>query len=357
MSMTHNRRFVLTLTALFVSITGVWAQAAADGSANPYGLILYAEGSDLTIYRNGTLTDYDLSSSDVIGLPLFAGDLVQTGPGTLVEVQLEPTRTQLKIAENTTFRIQSLGTAGTGEIDLTYGRIRAKVERLASNVASVGQYPFSVRGLAAVAGVRGTDFGFDYVAGTDGSTVPMTRIYCFEGAVEVNGINRTESPGQEAATPAKTATKTIAGTVLIRADEMVTIASVPVQEESGKQAGSTPFGTSHPESVFQTDSVSSSVTQFWDRYDFQSQPISSEAAERRFPKLGGELDSHFGETVGCVGCDLDTKCASAPRIDAAIFQPHPKPLPEPRCSRPRLLQRNHRLRWFRTRNCSLPKRA
>ncbi|HUX13736.1 MAG TPA: FecR domain-containing protein [Spirochaetia bacterium] len=323
MSMTHNRRIVLGLIALFVSVSGVWAQTGAHGSNNPYGLILYAEGSDLTVYRDGTLTDYDLSSTDVIGLPLFAGDLIQTGPGTLVELQLEPTRTQLKVAENTTFRIQSLGTAGTAQVDLTYGRIRAKVERFAATVSAQGEYPFSVRGLAAVAGVRGTDFGFDYVAGTDGSTVPVTRIYCFDGTVDVNGINRSEESGREAEKPGKT----MAGTVVIRADEMVTIASVPVQEESGKPAGSTPIGNAHPEAVFQTDTVSSSVTQFWNRYDFQAQPISPEAAERRFPKLEGQLGSHYGATVAAA-------TATSPQIEPAAADQSKVPESAPESSIP-----------------------
>ncbi|WP_455381424.1 FecR domain-containing protein [Salinispira pacifica] len=328
--MMHKGRFISLLMVLLIPAV-LWAQSAAGESRHPYGLILYAQGSDLSIYRNGTLTDYDLSTSDVIGLPLFTGDLVQTGPGTFVEIQLQPSTTQLKIAENTTFRIQGLGGEGRGQIDLTYGRIRAKVESFAANVARDGSFPFSIRGQSAVAGVRGTDFGYDFIAGTDGETIPLTRVYCFEGSVEVTGTAGSGAAGGETGTGAETgsgATATgpggqpapaqvgpssgsstsftdITGSVLIKANEMVTIAppappAPPPAETGGTSTERTPQAKP-PAPVIRTDPVAASVAQFWKSYDFQSRPISQDAAESRFPKLDQELDQHFGETVATAG--------------------------------------------------------
>lgn len=328
MSMIHKWRVFSAVVALIFAAGAGWAQSAA-GSNRPFGLILYAQGSDVSIYRDGTLTDYDLATADVIGLPVFTGDLVQTGPGTFVELQLQPSTTQLKIAENTTFRIVSLGSQGAGRIDLTYGRIRAKVEHFAAAVSGGGSYPFSIRGQSAVAGVRGTDFGFDYVAGTGGATIPLTRVYCFEGSVEVSGVNKQEAaasaPRESDTVPAE---KTIEGTVLIKADEMVSISAVPVEEESGKPVGAAPSTRSGTEAVIQTDAVSPAVTQFWNRYDFESRPISTGAAEQQFPKLNQELEKHFGAAEAAAAvASQGAGAVPAPLPNENSPKPNPKLLP------------------------------
>jgi hypothetical protein len=324
MLMIHKWRDFSAVIALILVAAAGWAQSAG-GSNRPFGLILYAQGNDVSIYRDGRLTDYDLATTDVIGLPVFTGDLVQTGPGTFVELQLQPSTTQLKIAENTTFRIQSMGSQGTGQIDLTYGRIRAKVEHFAAAVSSGGSFPFSIRGQGVVAGVRGTDFGYDYVAGTGGATIPLTRVYCFQGTVEVSGVSRQQPTTVQTQTPeAQSAPETITGSVLLNADEMVSISAAPTREENGKPSGAASSAQTEDEPVIQTDSVSPAVTQFWKRYDFASSPISTDAAEQKFPKLNQELEQHFARTVAASG--PASEAGVTPAASPAA-EPSPAPLP------------------------------
>jgi urease accessory protein UreE len=77
-----------------------------------FGVILYAEGVELSIFRQGELIRYDLFQDDVLGLPLLQGDMVQTEDNSFVEIQLLPSESVVKVAENTTFEITSIGEAG-----------------------------------------------------------------------------------------------------------------------------------------------------------------------------------------------------------------------------------------------------
>ncbi|MFW6250557.1 MAG: FecR domain-containing protein, partial [Alkalispirochaetaceae bacterium] len=145
------------LFLLLLLITFLLASVSAQ-EREAYAFVIYAEGYDMTIFRNEELLTYDVLRDNVIGMPLLPGDLIQTDPETFVELQVMPSRTVIKVAENTTFRIEEIGGAGGGSFDLAYGRLRAKVDRIAGNEE------FQIRGRSAVAGVRGTDFGYDFVA-------------------------------------------------------------------------------------------------------------------------------------------------------------------------------------------------
>lgn len=147
--------------------------AAFSQSRNAYAFIIYAEGQEMSVYRNDQLTTYDVVADSVIGMPLLPNDLIQTEAQTFVEIQIMPSRTVIKVAENTTFRIQTLGGDGGGVFDMRYGRLRAKVERI------TGNEEFEVRGSSAVAGVRGTDFGYDLTFQREGVRALDTKIYCF----------------------------------------------------------------------------------------------------------------------------------------------------------------------------------
>jgi len=196
-----------------------------------YGEIVFAEGREFTIVRAGEAQTFQTHENDVLGYRLQKGDLVQTGPATLVEIQLLPKGTVLKLAENTSFLIQGLG--NTGEpvtLSLVYGRVRAKVAKLS------GKESFSIRSGASVAGVRGTDFGFDMVlkpteGGGTAALVPLAEVYCFSGEVEVAPL------WPETLAAAGIAPTT--GTVIIKANQLVAIdlsRSLPVVERRSVDA-------------------------------------------------------------------------------------------------------------------------
>jgi len=175
-----RRAVALATMAAFCTLA-----AAASG---PAALIEFTSGDDIVVIRNARR----LAFSDPIGLSLIEGDQVQTGKGVFVELRLSSGGSLIRLAENTTFVLERISDGQTlGR--LVYGRMRAKVERLA------GADSFSIASAQAVAGVRGTDFGMDVVASRSASTVStVTTAYCFQGAIEVTAFVRSGTQAAEA---------------------------------------------------------------------------------------------------------------------------------------------------------------
>ncbi|RKX87859.1 MAG: hypothetical protein DRP70_07625 [Spirochaetes bacterium] len=161
------------LTVLFFSVMPLFSQSEAA--------ISYAEGNGFQLIRNGQSTSYDILKGDVIGLPIQIGDMVLTDKNSFVEIQLNSgDGGVIKLAEDTTFTVTSLDGNGGGVFKLIFGRIRVKVAAL------TGGSRLWVSGYDTVAGVRGTDFGYDlfYDIADEGGE-RQTSVYCFEGAVDV----------------------------------------------------------------------------------------------------------------------------------------------------------------------------
>lgn len=161
------------------------AQIPGQGLA----LLEFASGNDIVIIRNNRLLSFD----DPLGIELFQGDQIQTGKASVVELRFfKDTKKAgvglLKMAENTTLVLERIDGADKS-IKLVYGRVKAKVEKLAGNET------FLLAGFQAVAGVRGTDFGMDVIAGktqTGSGTSTSTIAYCFEGSIEIKAFVRSE---------------------------------------------------------------------------------------------------------------------------------------------------------------------
>lgn len=168
---------VAVLWGLLVPAQTVGAQAS-PGEGKPgqaYAEIVFYEGEDLLVLRSSG----KIESEEPLGLRLLPGDQIQTGAKTSVELVLLPRRSRIRLSENTAVAIRDLGGGGSTELQLLYGRLRSKVAKLAS-----GSAPYSVSSQSCVAGVRGTDFGCDVLIARSGAPAP-TRVYCFEGSVEV----------------------------------------------------------------------------------------------------------------------------------------------------------------------------
>lgn len=168
-----------TKTALIIFFLIVTAAMGlhADGPA----VISYAEGLGFTIISDGNRTSWNINVDDVIGLPLVEGDTVLTDNDSFVEIQLTGgDGGVVKLAENTTFRLMSLDESGGGVFKVVYGRIRVKVSSL------IGSSRLWVTGHDTVAGVRGTDFGYDlFYDPAEESSVRNTAVYVFDGDVDV----------------------------------------------------------------------------------------------------------------------------------------------------------------------------
>ena len=143
---------------------------------------------------------------------LLAGDLILTEQNTWLEIGINRGASLIKIAENTTFSINSLENRG-GTFGVSYGRIRAKVEKLTE------ESPFWIQGVDTVAGVRGTDFGFDLFYKRESPGKARTDVYCFEGKVEVVKI-----------VPESTGTVKPLSSVLLGRNQMVSVYSESTED-------------------------------------------------------------------------------------------------------------------------------
>jgi hypothetical protein len=253
---------LLLWAALFYIIPSA-AYSQADSIKNQaFGIVVYAEGGEVAIYRKGEYITFDLSLADIVGLPILEGDLIQTEKSSFLEIQLYPTETVVKISENTTFTVGGLSSAGGATLDLTYGKVRSKVQKIA------GRDPFLVRNRGTVAGVRGTDFGYDFIAEKEGTLIfTGTKIYCFEGSVEITG------PGTRPDVPAGSVPEKVPEVVVLTANEMVR-----VREEERIM-------------VLEKTEIEKPVLAFWDANAFRAEPTPVEKIPEVYPGLPAMLES------------------------------------------------------------------
>ncbi len=257
----------------------VSGQSRDDG----YAFIIYAEGYDVSIYRNGELTTYDVLVDDVLGMPLLAGDMIQTDADTFLEIQVMPARTVIKVAENTTFEIERIGGTGGGTFNMTYGRLRARVERATQTD------PFEVRGFSAVAGVRGTDFGYDSVVERKQLGELRTRVYVFEGEVDVS-----DRPAPELEEEPQV--------VRLASNQMVNVVTeVPERVLPRVEDPDAPLLPDDPEAdprpvvtparrvVFEQQEIEPEVQEFWTREDFREDPLDPDRVDERFPGINARV--------------------------------------------------------------------
>ncbi|HVR34340.1 MAG TPA: FecR domain-containing protein [Methylomirabilota bacterium] len=141
----------LALAALTTFVNTLEAQTAKQGTAEVRKIL-------------GTQAKYSTSGNNVwiplkVGNVLNAGSVVQTGPGTTVDLFLGRNGPTVRLTEGTTLSIDKLThTSVSGEdvidtqLDLKEGRILGSVRRL----AAASRY--EVKTPTGVAGIRGTDY-------------------------------------------------------------------------------------------------------------------------------------------------------------------------------------------------------
>ena len=208
--------------------------------------IVYAEGGDFSIIRGREQQAFNVVADNILGLPLQAGDLVQTGDTTFLEIAMQQTGAVFKVAENTSFRLEYAGPSGSSRLDLAYGRVRAKAESVAAGTF------LEMRGLSVVAGVRGTDFGYDIIVTCRGTGEPVLQIYTFEGTVVV------AEGSLDGVGDASLITEASAQTT-IESGQMITIPLSTVVAGNVTEALAQPPSTISPE-----------IRDFWDAHPFRS---------------------------------------------------------------------------------------
>jgi hypothetical protein len=176
----RNKRVLLTVCLFLVCVLGLGAE--------PYASVSFAEGTSFTLIRNNKPVSWSVTDGKVLGMELMPGDIIQTANATFVELVIHPIGATVQIAENTSFRCDADSTGKKSSGELYYGRVRAKVKKLALGSS------YRIASPSLVAGVRGTDFGVDVVSApkTDGAAATtaspvINRIFCFDGNVIVTG--------------------------------------------------------------------------------------------------------------------------------------------------------------------------
>jgi hypothetical protein len=220
----------------------LWAEEAD-------AVVIYGEGYSFSLSRDGSETYYDVVYDDVVGMGLYAGDYISTDAGTFLEIQLTSSENLLKISENTSFQITSVSGSGGGTFDLTYGRVRGKVAKL------FGDDEFRIRGQSVVAGVRGTDFGYDIIVdrigeGEKPEPKSVAQVYCFDGKVEVA---KTKKPSES---------------ITIESNQMVSFSPEKAVEPV----------------EFEPRDVSEEIRQFWSVNDFMGDLIQYPDLRREEPE-------------------------------------------------------------------------
>lgn len=169
---------------ILIFLTALQVYAQSDSA-----YIIFIEGDGFSLIRNGEEKIYDLAyeelENEAYDLVLQKGDTISTADNTFIEIQLVPSENVIKISENTYFTIKDMTGNGAGTFEITYGSIRSKVAKL------LDKDQFRILSQSVVAGVRGTDFGYDitFSAEPGNGSGALANIYCFDGSVEISELS------------------------------------------------------------------------------------------------------------------------------------------------------------------------
>jgi len=167
---------VFLLLAALITVPALGAQETG-------ARIYYAQGSDFTLTVNGVRRIIGSSDMTSAGILINPTDLVQTGPGVSLELQLLPSGTVVKVIENTSLVYNGYDSnGGFADLGLLYGRVRV--------VTGMGWGSKTVVLRAGNTSVRldegdiGADFAVDPASeGGQAAAVPLLRVYNFKGSV------------------------------------------------------------------------------------------------------------------------------------------------------------------------------
>ena len=243
------KKLSVLLFVLISSLLEVPLYAQVAGEVSEAGSLVFSTGEGFQLIREGNPEEYDLAVDNTEGIRFYPGDYVNTYENTFLEIELTDSRHLLKISENTSFLFEQGTKREQNSFMVNYGRVRARVKKLA------GLESFTIDGPSVVAGVRGTDFGYD-VLYDSGASAPVSTVYCFEGEIAVSPkveIIETTGFAEDEAEKIETTRNT---SLILLADEMLKL-----EGAAGIKEG-----------VFrlQKSSVNEEISVFWDQNDFIS---------------------------------------------------------------------------------------
>jgi hypothetical protein len=181
--MVKNHNFIAGL--LLLTASGLCAQNL--GATRFSGSVSHSGTDSFVVANNGRQQVYQTNTIPVNGLVLQNADMIQTGPGNYVEIQLDPSGAIIKLAENTSVVFNDLGTSSRPALlSFLYGRMRIV------NSDSKGTITVQA-GNAAIEISRG-DMALDFaVIPGSANKQPQLQVSTFSGAGQV--VSSVASPG------------------------------------------------------------------------------------------------------------------------------------------------------------------
>jgi hypothetical protein len=156
------------------------------GAQEEGALIYYAQGNDFALTVNGTRSIIAVGDTDFARMELHRSDVVQTGAGVFLEIQLLPSGTVIKLAENTSLVYNGFDANGRfTDIGLLYGRVR-----LVTGIGQ-GEKTVVIRAGNNAVRIQEGDIGADYAVdpaslGSHLAVLPLLTIFNFKGSAEVH---------------------------------------------------------------------------------------------------------------------------------------------------------------------------
>lgn len=168
-----RKLLIVSLIAL-LSLT-VWAQ-----SVNQTLVLEFVDGTEFSVTNPEGAQFFYAKGGILEGDTIPIGSIVSTGLSTQAVLKLKPNGTVIKLAKNTTFKIDLLATStgGKNTFTLVLGKVRT--------IAATGSN-YEIKTNSTVCGVRGTDFIFSYEEGK------KALLMVAEGTVEFTGIDSGKS--------------------------------------------------------------------------------------------------------------------------------------------------------------------
>ena len=155
-----------------------------SGAQERTARIYHAEGADFSVMLRSERTVFSAGSVFREGISLGYSGVVQTGTGTLLEIQLIPSGTLIKLSENTSLCYNGYDeNGGFDDFGLLYGSIRVVTGNSITRMNSV-----VIRGGGVSVRLDEGDLGVDYViepGARNSSPRPLFRVYPFRGGAVV----------------------------------------------------------------------------------------------------------------------------------------------------------------------------
>ncbi|AFG37481.1 hypothetical protein [Spirochaeta africana] len=102
----------------------ILVSAAAAAAESPFAVITHIEGSEIAVFRQAQPAVYRPGQQQLVGAPVFAGDVLQTADDSYLEIQLYPAGDTVSVFGGSSIEVRELGSQP--RMRLNYGSLRLR---------------------------------------------------------------------------------------------------------------------------------------------------------------------------------------------------------------------------------------